>query len=310
MSEGALLPRSRTGPKAPSGSNNGPESQHRDGLADRLFGTGRHRSTSRGRQAKGGGEDGTKGSSGQPAGAEITTSKGGRRRAIFQDHSEDEEGDRELANQASKPLMKGKAIPCNDSDIDMQLEDVSPEHGGSSLKLSLSNEDFTAAPNQAAALRIDTINLADRTPTQESYQSPKKVTTSDNHSAKRRRGELGGLATISDAHKPLGRKLKEAIPSIDIVSHMWLGFSIHEAITTQKGMGIIHETRTNEEFLKIDTPSREVLEFRTLRRAFPRVPQVCYPHERPDAVPGNHTSHNSRDKRRWIPQPASPKDST
>ena len=130
--------------------------------------------------------------------------------------------------------MKGKAIPCNDSDIDMQLEDVSPEHGGSSLKLSLSNEDFTAAPNQAAALQIDTINLADRTPTQESYQSPKKVTTSDNHSAKRRRGELGGLATISDAHKPLGRKLKEAIPSIDIVSHMWLGFSIHEAIATQK----------------------------------------------------------------------------
>ena len=206
--------------------------------------------------------------------------------------------------------MKGKAIPCNDSDIDMQLEDVSPEHGGSSLKLSLSNEDFTAAPNQAAALRIDTINLADRTPTQESYQSPKNVTTSDNHSAKRRRGELRGLATISDAHKPLGRKLKEAIPSIDIVSHMWLGFSIHEAIATQKGMEIIHETRTNEEFSKTGTPSREVLEFRTLRRAFPRVPQVCYPHERPDAVPGNHTSHNSRDKRRWIPQPASPKDST
>lgn len=53
-------------------------------------------------------------------------------------------------------------------------------------------------------------------------------------------------------------------------------------------MGIIHETRTNEEFSKIGTPSREVLEFRTLRRTFPRVPQVCYPHERPDAVPGNH----------------------
>ena len=102
--------------------------------------------------------------------------------------------------------MKGKALPFHDSDMDMQLVDVSPEHGGSSLKLSLSNEDFTAAPNQAAVLRIDTINLGDRTPPYSSYQSPMKVTTSDIHSAKRRRGESGGLATTNDSHKYQGKK--------------------------------------------------------------------------------------------------------
>ena len=126
------------------------------------------------------------------------------------------------------------------------------------------------------------------TPPIASYQSPRKVTTSDNHSAKRRRGKSGGLATFSDSHKPHGRKFKEAIPSIDIFSHMWLEFSIHEEIAIQKGMGIIHETRTNEEFARLGTPLSEVIEFKTLRRAFPRVPQVCFPHERPDAVPGNH----------------------
>ena len=36
------------------------------------------------------------------------------------------------------------------------------------------------------------------------------------------------------------------------------------------------------------TPVNEVREFRTLRRAFPRTTQCLYPHERPDAVPGQH----------------------
>ena len=51
---------------------------------------------------------------------------------------------------------------------------------------------------------------------------------------------------------------------------------------------IIQEHRTNEDFTKIGTPVREIIEFKTLRRAFPRVPQLCYPNERPDAVPGHH----------------------
>ena len=143
-------------------------------------------------------------------------------------------------------------------------------------------------PNQAAALRIDTINLAERTPLHASYSSPRKGTTSDTHSAKRRRGKSGGLATITDAHKYKGKKNKEVIPSIDIVFHMWLGFPIHEAIAIRNGTEIIKERRIQEEFVKLGTPPSEIIEFNTLRRAFPRVPQTCYPHERPDAVPGNH----------------------
>ena len=69
---------------------------------------------------------------------------------------------------------------------------------------------------------------------------------------------------------------------------MWLGFPIHEAIAIRNGTEIIKERRIQEEFVKLGTPSSEIIEFNTLRRAFPRVPQTCYPHERPDAVPGNH----------------------
>ena len=69
---------------------------------------------------------------------------------------------------------------------------------------------------------------------------------------------------------------------------MWLGFTIHEAIATQQGTDIIQEHRTFDEFTIMGTPPSEVIEFQTLRRAFPRVPQVCYPNERSDAVPGHH----------------------
>ena len=144
-------------------------------------------------------------------GTSIKARTGSRRRAFISDNSEEEEGDQE-SHQGSQapPHLKGKALTFHDSDIDMQLENVSPEHGRSSLKLSLSNEEFTAAPNQAAALRIDTINLAERTPPHASYSSPRKETTSDIHSAKRRRGESGGLATITDAHKYKGKKNKKS----------------------------------------------------------------------------------------------------
>jgi hypothetical protein len=81
---------------------------------------------------------------------------------------------------------------------------------------------------------------------------------------------------------------KEAVPSIDIVSQMWLGFPIHEAVALLKGIDIIRENLINEEFARIGTPPSEVINFTTLRRAFPRVSQLLYPSEPPDAVPGNH----------------------
>ena len=212
----------------------------------------------------------------------------GRRRALIEDSSEEDEGEKDN-HQASHPaLIKGKALTFHDIGIGMQLEDVSPEHGGSSLQLSLSNHEFMAAPNKATALRIDTINLAERTPTTTSHKSPRSATTSDNHSAKRRRSESGGLTAKPDSHISQNTKTKEAIPSIDIVSQMWLGFPIHEAVASQKGVDIVQEHRTNKDFGRIGTPPREITDFKTLRRAFPRVPQLFYPNERPDAVPGNH----------------------
>jgi hypothetical protein len=69
---------------------------------------------------------------------------------------------------------------------------------------------------------------------------------------------------------------------------MWLGFPIHEAVATQRGNDIIREHRTNADFARIGTSPSEVIDFMTLRRAFPRVPQLLYPNERPDAVLGNH----------------------
>jgi hypothetical protein len=184
--------------------------------------------------------------------------------------------------------MRERPPISHDIDIDMQLEDVSPEHGGSSLQFSISNDEFTAAPNQAAASRLDIINLAEVTPTNTSHKSPRIATTSDNQSAKRRRSESSGLKANLNLHKSQGIKTKEDIPSIDIFSKMWLGFPIHEAVATQRGKEVIREYRTNEDFARTGTPPSEAIEFMTLRRAFPRVPQMLYPNERPDAVPGNH----------------------
>ena len=182
--------------------------------------------------------------------------------------------------------MNAKPTTPHDYDIDMQLVDISPEHGGSSLRLSISNDKYIAAPNQAAASRLDTINLAATPPTM--HKSPRKVTTLDNHSAKRRRSEEGRPTTHSDSNKSHNMGPKEAIPSIEMVSQMWLGFPIHEAAATQRGKEVLRENRTNEDFAELGTPSREVIDFMTLRRAFPRVPRLLYPNDQPDAVPGNH----------------------
>ena len=69
---------------------------------------------------------------------------------------------------------------------------------------------------------------------------------------------------------------------------MWLGFHMHEALSVQRGKRELKETRTDEEFTAVGTPTTEIQEFRSLRRAFPRTKQLLYPSERPDAVPGQH----------------------
>ena len=178
------------------------------------------------------------------------------------------------------------APPSQDYNIDMQLEDISPKHGGNSLQFSTSRDEYAATPNQAdiPSSRLEAINLADRTPPTSMHND----NTTDTQSAKRRESEMGTHVFNAGTSKQQITRNKVAIPSIDIVSHMWLGFPIHEAMALHRGIEIIRETRTNEEFAKIGTPSREIIDFRTLRRAFPHVPRTYYPSERPDAVPGHH----------------------
>ena len=219
----------------------------------------------------------------------ASTRSASRRRALIQNYSDEEEEN--IAPPPSQPAsFKVQTTPYHDVDIDMQLENVSPEHGGSSLQISTSHDAYLAAPNQAAIAldRLDIINLAEATPPPSTHKSPRKEVAIDTQSAKRRRSEVEGLAHHSGSSHHQHLHTKEAIPCIDIVSQMWLGFSIHEAIATHKGMEVIHEHRTFDEFTNIGTPSSEVTEFQTLRRAFPRVPQVCFSNERPDAVPGHH----------------------
>ena len=183
------------------------------------------------------------------------------RRAILEDTS-DEEEDAEAENSSKRPLLKqNQPLPSHDhdQDIDMQLDGVSPERGGSSLRLSVSNDEFIAVPNQAATSRFDNINLVDMTPTSTTHKSPWIAATIDTHSAKRRRNEEGRHKSPSESNKSHNMRPKEAIPSIDIVSHMWLGFPIHEAIATHKGKDIIREYRTKEEFARVGTPHTKSL---------------------------------------------------
>ena len=225
----------------------------------------------------------------QQAGAGTKSRSSSRRRALITDYSDEDEQETSAPVPSQPVFINEKAPPSHDCDIDMLLENVSPANGGSSLQLSSSHHEYAAIPNQAviSTTRLDVINLADATPTT-SHKSPRTDTTSDTQSTKRRRNEAGRHTPSLGTSKLQHEKTKEAIPSIDIVSHMWLGFPIHEAIAIQRGNAIIHEHRTPEDFTRLDTPTKEVIEFKTLRRAFPHVPQVCYPHERPDAVPGNH----------------------
>ena len=209
------------------------------------------------------------------------------RRALIEDTSD--EGEEEAGIPPKHPILKQDQPPhSHDQDIDMQLDGVSPERGGSSLRLSVSNDEFVAVPNQTATSRLDNINFTGMTPTSTSHKSPRIAATIDTHSAKRRRSEEERHKTPPESHKSHNMRSKEAIPSIDIVSHMWLGFPIHEAVATHKDKEIIREHRTNEEFARVGTPPQEIEEFMTLRRAFPRVPQMLHPNERPDTVPGNY----------------------
>ena len=63
---------------------------------------------------------------------------------------------------------------------------------------------------------------------------------------------------------------------------------MYEALAIQWGKKELVEKRTDEDFKAIGTPITEIQEFCSLRQTFPRIKQLLFPSERPDAVPGQH----------------------
>lgn len=62
-----------------------------------------------------------------------------------------------------KAFKEQKLTPCHDEDLDMELENVIPDHGNNSLQISISHENRAANPPQATHT-LDIIHLAASTP--------------------------------------------------------------------------------------------------------------------------------------------------
>ena len=120
----------------------------------------------------------------------INTKSASRRRALIQAFSKEEEENDLLPSQPFP--LKVKTTPYHDADINMHLDNVTPERGGNSLQISTSQDEHGIVPYRAAMSldRLDTINIANTTPPPHSYKSPRKETANDTQSAKRRRMKL------------------------------------------------------------------------------------------------------------------------
>ena len=171
-----------------------------------------------------------------------------------------------------------------DLDMDAQLENVSPERGGSSLQASLERHSIHAAQSSQKS-----VHIADNTPPTLQYRNPRIGDILESQSTRRRKAEdYSATSTPRDSSKHTTPSKRTSTLGIDMLSQMWLGFQMHEALLIQRGKSILKELRTDEEFLALGTPPSEIQEFRSLRHAFPRTRQTLYPSERPDAVPGQH----------------------
>ena len=171
-----------------------------------------------------------------------------------------------------------------DLDMDALLENVSPARGGSSLHLS--------SEQHPKEISHKSTRVTDSTPPTLLYRNPRMVDASESQTTKRRKAD-DYTATSTPSSKntpppPLTRSQRRNTLTIDMIGQMWLGFHMHEALSTHRGKKELMEKRTDEEFATTGTPTTEIHEFRTIRRAFPRTKQVLYPSERPDAVPGQH----------------------
>ena len=151
-----------------------------------------------------------------------------------------------------------------DLDMDAQLENVSPERGGSSLQVSLERHSIQAAqePSQKS------IRIAESTPQTLQYRNPRIVDASESQTTKRRKAEdYTATSTLPSKTTPTpssARSKRVATLGIDMIGQMWLGFQMHEALSIQHGKKELSEKRTDEEFNTIGTPDSEIQEFRSL----------------------------------------------
>ena len=193
-------------------------------------------------------------------------------------------------SQISHPSKHIHALEVDeDLDMDAQLENVSPERGGSSLQISSKRDIVQVAHVHPHKTTRNTTS----TPPTMTPRNPRIEDTSESHSTKRRKADdytatFTPIIPSKAILPPHTRSKQRATLGIDMSSHMWLGFHMKESLAIQKGRKELIETRTDEEFITLGTPVKEVHEFRTIRRAFPRTKQVLYTSERPDAVPGQH----------------------
>ena len=174
--------------------------------------------------------------------------------------------------------------------MDAQLEDVSPERGGSSLQLTYEHRSKHSTPKDLFKHMHTTKN----TPQSLQYWNPRAEDESESQNTKRRKAEdYTATSTPITSCKPTptpsqARAKRVATLSIDMIGQMWLGFHMQEAFAIQRGKKELKERRTDEEFTNLGTPASEIQEFRSLRRAFPRTKQILFPNERPDVVSGQH----------------------
>ena len=174
--------------------------------------------------------------------------------------------------------------------MDAQLENVSPERGGSSLQVSIEGDSIQGA--QATPWK--SMQIGECTPPTLPYRHPRLEDTSGSQNSKRRKAvdySATSTPTLPSKSTPLPpptRPKRLTTLGIDMLGQLWLGFHMQETLSIQRGKKELQERRTDEEFHSNGTPPTEVQEFRAIRRAFPRTKQTVYPSERPDAVPGQH----------------------
>lgn len=148
--------------------------------------------------------------------------------------------------------------------MDVQLENVSPERGKNYLQMSFGRNFIQATQ----AIPSKSIHISESTPPTLQYQNPRLANALESQNTKRRKTEdytatftppLSSKLTPSSTHT---RSKRATTLGIDMMSKMWFGFHMHEALSVQSGQRELKESRTNEDFTALGTPATEIQEFR------------------------------------------------